>query len=310
MARDHARIRLDIWTDDEWRDLTPGAQWLYVHLLTNHSLSFAGVADWRPARITGMATGLTADTVADLAMELQAGAFVLIDTTTEEALIRSFVKHDGLMRSPNMAKALARDHGAISSPTLRAVLVGQLKHLERQQPEMKGWPEVAEVLEKRSMTFAEGLANLSGEGSDKGSGKGSDKGSPEGMPVGSRTPLLPSSLPPLLPPSATQAADQDPSPAATAAGFDEFWDAYPRKEARRKAVTAYSSALKRADVASIVAGAQRYRSDPNRDASYTALPTTWLNGDRWADDPLPPRPAEQGNVRQRVRTNTDWMAGT
>lgn len=173
MARDHARVRLDIWTDDDWRDLTPGAQWLYVHLLTSPTLTFAGVADWRPARITGHAAGLTPDVVFGWAVELQAGEFVLIDENTEEALIRSFVKHDGLMRSPNMAKALARDHGTISSPVLRAVLVHQLKRLKRQDPDLKGWPHLAGVLRKRSMAFADGLAELSGQPSGKGSGKGS-----------------------------------------------------------------------------------------------------------------------------------------
>jgi len=39
----------------------------------------------------------------------------------------------------------------------------------------------------------------------------------------------------------------------------------------------------------IVSAAERYRDDPNREDGFTALPATWLNGERWLDDPLPSR---------------------
>lgn len=202
MARDHARISIDIWDDDAWRDVSPIAQWLYLHLDSCRSLTFAGVADWRPARIAQHATGMTARVVEAAGAELQAGEFVLIDADSEEVMLRSWVKHDGLLRSPNMAKALARDHGTIASPVLRAVLVGQLVALKRKYPDLKGWPEVAPVLRKRSMKFADGVAALAPEGS----GEGSDQPSGEGMPAGSRTPFLLSSLPPFLPNSTSSSS--------------------------------------------------------------------------------------------------------
>lgn len=71
--------------------------------------------------------------------------------------------------------------------------------------------------------------------------------------------------------------------------FAEFWSTYPRKEAKRPARTAYDRALKRATAERILAGATRYRDDPNREAAFTALPASWLNADRWDDEPLPPR---------------------
>jgi hypothetical protein len=40
--RDHARVNLDIWGDDDWRDLTPPAQHLYFTLYTDPELSFCG----------------------------------------------------------------------------------------------------------------------------------------------------------------------------------------------------------------------------------------------------------------------------
>lgn len=92
---------------------------------------------------------------------------------------------------------------------------------------------------------------------------------------------LPLLLPSVLPSS---------SPSSTDA-FDEFWKAYPRREAKQAARKAWANAIKAAPAAVIIAGAERYRDDPNRTAEFTAHPATWLNAHRWEDDPLPARGA-------------------
>lgn len=71
--------------------------------------------------------------------------------------------------------------------------------------------------------------------------------------------------------------------------FDEFWTVYPRKVGKPKAKAAYERALRRSSPEQILVGAHRYATDPNRAAEFTAHPTTWLNRDGWADDPLPER---------------------
>jgi len=85
--------------------------------------------------------------------------------------------------------------------------------------------------------------------------------------------------------------------------FEVFWTAYPRKVGKRKAESAFRQALRRAAVTVIIAGAERYRDDPNRENEFTAHPTTWLNRDGWADDPLPAR-----GRRQRTDTAVDSLA--
>lgn len=84
---------------------------------------------------------------------------------------------------------------------------------------------------------------------------------------------------------------QTPSPQAASEPdrFAEFWIAYPRKDDKAKAQTAYRTARKKAPQAEIIAGAQRYAADPNRDDSFTKLPTSWLNAGSWANGPLPNR---------------------
>jgi len=73
--------------------------------------------------------------------------------------------------------------------------------------------------------------------------------------------------------------------------FEEFWANFPtaRKGARRPTLVAWERALRRASPAEIVAGARRYRDDPNREDAYTAGAAAWLNRDGWEEGPLPVR---------------------
>lgn len=71
--------------------------------------------------------------------------------------------------------------------------------------------------------------------------------------------------------------------------WEEFWKTYPRKVAKPQARKAWEKALKTTDAEVIIAGATRYRDDPNRLPQFTAHPATWLNAGRWDDDPLPGR---------------------
>lgn len=162
MARDHGRIRLDIWADEDWRLLPSLSQWLYLHLLSSPSLNFCGVTDWRPPRIAALAAELTAHDVEWAAHYLERDEFVVIDRITEEVLVRSFVKHDGLLRSPNVTKALVKSHGSIGSAALRAVVVGQLLIIREKQPDLSGWSSIGNLLEKRAITPAQAFEELPG----------------------------------------------------------------------------------------------------------------------------------------------------
>lgn len=71
--------------------------------------------------------------------------------------------------------------------------------------------------------------------------------------------------------------------------FEDFWASYPRRRDRRKAEKAFTNALRRADADTIIAGADRYTTDPNRAEQFTKYAEGWLNGDGWLDEALPPR---------------------
>jgi hypothetical protein len=91
--------------------------------------------------------------------------------------------------------------------------------------------------------------------------------------------------------------------------FNDFWKIYPRKVAKAEAKKAWDKAIKNTPAEDILAGVQRYAQDPYRQDLYTAHPTTWLNQERWGDDPLPPRPlTEEEKLKkdlERARAKTD-----
>ena len=81
--------------------------------------------------------------------------------------------------------------------------------------------------------------------------------------------------------------------------FDQFWDIYPLKMGKAKAFISFKKVLKTIDFEIVLKGAQRYKLDPNREQAYTLYPTTWLNGHRWLDEPLPTFTSPQENKREK-----------
>ena len=193
MARDHARINLAIWSDDDWRDLTPAAQHLYFVLLTQPTLTYAGVADWRPARLRALAGEWDRETFDRAAIELARNLYIVVDEDTEEALIRSFVRHDGLMKQRNMAVSMVRAYEAIASRGIRGVFVHELARLRESDPELGGWVSCSHLLDNRSFDPADYPTGYPGndpsvDPSVEGQSKGEPTPSVEGCPTPTPSP--------------------------------------------------------------------------------------------------------------------------
>lgn len=181
MARKFGQIDVNIWNDDDFLDLTFPAQWLYLHLATREQLSYAGVMDWRPKHIAPKANGLTIGTILDAADELAEHRYLVIDDDTEEVLVRSFVRNDGMLKQRNMGAAVAKAHGAVGSRILQGVIVHELNRLRTEEPTLAGWEGLKQTLEGRSV-------DPSTMAPDKAPAKGSSKGSVKGSPKGSVSP--------------------------------------------------------------------------------------------------------------------------
>lgn len=84
--------------------------------------------------------------------------------------------------------------------------------------------------------------------------------------------------------------EKEPRQAAPDAVLDEFsrifWPSYPRKDAKAKAILAFRKARKQVDLETIMEGLRRYNAVV-RDPQFVCHATSWLNGERWADQPAP-----------------------
>ena len=84
------------------------------------------------------------------------------------------------------------------------------------------------------------------------------------------------------------------------ADFSIFWEIYPRHVAKGAAKKAFIRAVRGATVTEIIAGAKRYAAEQSgKDQTFVAHAATWLNAERWGDDPAPnggkPIEAKRGN---------------
>lgn len=152
MPRDRASIRLDIWADDDWRDLDDVHQFLYFQLLSHPTLTYAGVADWRPGRIAMFSNNGAAEIVRQRAGVLQERGFVLIDDDSEEILVRSFIKHDGILKQPKLAVAMGNAYAAIASRKIREVVAYEVQKQHARHPELSCWDakQVRTILEAKA----------------------------------------------------------------------------------------------------------------------------------------------------------------
>lgn len=74
--------------------------------------------------------------------------------------------------------------------------------------------------------------------------------------------------------------------------FDEFWEVFPRKEAKQPTRDrAWPKALKKMDADRLIAAAAEYADWLVRanKQDFVMLPTTWLNQERWNDERSTPR---------------------
>jgi hypothetical protein len=90
--------------------------------------------------------------------------------------------------------------------------------------------------------------------------------------------------------------------------FAEFWDTYPRREAKGSAKTAFAQAIQKGTPAeTILDAARRYRDDPNLpEREFIPHPATWLDRCSWEDDPLPERNTGRPELSPVARPVRGW----
>lgn len=92
-------------------------------------------------------------------------------------------------------------------------------------------------------------------------------------------------------------------------GFDEFWQAYPRRVAKGAARKAWAAAEKREpDLKDKCLAALRWQIPANGwdGGSYTPHPSTYLNQERYDDEH--PAMAEQARRAVQAAADAEWLA--
>lgn len=106
-------------------------------------------------------------------------------------------------------------------------------------------------------------------------------------------------------------SDDEPKPSKSpyTNEFEQFWIAYPRKQAKGKAFTAFqrlkkTKAYPGLDV--LISAAERYAYDTRLEPQFQKLCEGWLNAHRWLDEPLmKPVSLEPPKKQFGVRTDED-----
>ncbi len=209
-----------------------------------------------------MSSGWTVNAVKKAGVELEERRYVVIDEASEEVLVRSFVRHDGVLKSPNIAASMVKDYASIGSVEIMRVVAEEVRRAASEDPTLKGLPAVRELLSE---------------------------------PMSNQVGTLPREFQwssPIPHPSThnQQPAASNPHPVTPddPEGFDEFWALYPKKASKGHALKAWKTATRTTDPRVILAGLRRQvRAIASREPKFIPYPATWLNGQRWEDEAAP-----------------------
>src|ERR1044072_5086095 len=151
MARAHGRVLSSILEDEDFIQLTQQQQRLYLFLLHQPNLNPPGLLAPPPRsprlppppppppptpppalppltlrRWARKAMGLTATELDEHLDALAKAHFIVLDDDTEELLIRSFVRNDGVWRMPKVMGAMVSGALEIESKVLRRALLAEM----------------------------------------------------------------------------------------------------------------------------------------------------------------------------------------
>ncbi|WP_109000822.1 hypothetical protein [Streptomyces rishiriensis] len=196
MARGHGRILTSIWEDSDFLTLDEREQRLYLFLISQPNLNHAGLLPLTLRRWSRKANGLTSAELEKRLQALEETRFIVVDDDTEELLIRSFVRNDGVWRMPKVMGAMVSGALEISSRRLQAALLAEmdripLDELSSDPTKMKGQdgPSIRQQVAAHIATLRKAFGTPEPDPSRGGSGTPSgtpsdtpDEGDAEGPP--------------------------------------------------------------------------------------------------------------------------------
>ena len=82
------------------------------------------------------------DDIEALMKGLESARYVVIDRDTQELLIRTFIRNDGVLLSPNLATSAIREYAEVMSEKLRTAIEKELVTAYREDSSLKAWGSV------------------------------------------------------------------------------------------------------------------------------------------------------------------------
>lgn len=124
-----AKLYTRIWSDRDFIALPERLQRGFLMLISQGNLNAAGVIALQPRRWARFAPDSTPESITRVVNALEERRYVCVDWDTEELLVRSYIRNDGLWKQPNVMKGSFDDIEATLSDRLRAVLRSELERI-------------------------------------------------------------------------------------------------------------------------------------------------------------------------------------
>lgn len=214
MARGHGRILTSIWDDADFLALDEREQRLYLFLISQPNLNHAGLLDLTLRRWSRKARGLTSAELEKTLQALEAARFIVMDDDTEELLIRSFIRNDGVWKQPKVMGAMVSGAMEISSWRLRSALLAEMDRIPldelSDEPGARG-PSIRQQVSEQIETLRKTFGNPPPD--PNGRGYGTPSRPPSGTPSDTPSHPLPDVVSmPVREPVATPCATPSDTP--------------------------------------------------------------------------------------------------
>ena len=160
---DYGKLLPRIWTDPEFTALNARSQQVYVLLLSYPTTNLAGVLPLTLKRWAGATADATVDNITTALQRLAAAKFIVVDWDTEEVLIRTYIRNDGVFKQPNLMKSALKAALKTASVAIRFALRDELVRLEMpKSSDLAAW--VADETVRVANALVDGLMEPFAEG--------------------------------------------------------------------------------------------------------------------------------------------------
>jgi hypothetical protein len=125
----YARTSTDMPDEPSIKALDVEAQWLYDRLRFRPELTRCGVVSYRPAMWAELGANATERKVRTWTKQLIASNHIVVDEPRAECLVRTYVRHDGLLAQPNVVANMVNDFHLITSEKIRLAFLIEFRRL-------------------------------------------------------------------------------------------------------------------------------------------------------------------------------------